>query len=176
MSLHDDEPDPTGMRELLRGLPDPGPMPDDLVARIRSSLAGLPDLEPAGAEGADELAVSRGTHPGGRTARASWWVRSGPRVAVAAAVLLGGGAVASSQLGLLASGGDSASSTSDTAAGGGGASQPVSGADENFAGPMDGGRDSAGRGGAHHLDGDVDEVRTYAGVLSPDEIRALGRS
>ncbi|MEQ4193220.1 MULTISPECIES: LamG domain-containing protein [Streptomyces] len=38
------------------------------------------------------------------------------------------------------------------------------------------GRDSAGRGGAHHLDGDVDEVRTYAGVLSPDEIRALGRS
>ncbi|MFF1464743.1 LamG-like jellyroll fold domain-containing protein [Streptomyces sp. NPDC058330] len=35
------------------------------------------------------------------------------------------------------------------------------------------GRDGAGRGGAHHLDGDVDEVRTYAGVLSASEIRTL---
>jgi hypothetical protein len=35
------------------------------------------------------------------------------------------------------------------------------------------GRDGAGQGGTHHLDGDVDEVRTYAGVLSPAEIGAL---
>ncbi|WP_327713286.1 LamG domain-containing protein (plasmid) [Streptomyces sp. NBC_00464] len=35
------------------------------------------------------------------------------------------------------------------------------------------GRDGAGQGGSHHLDGDVDEVRTYAGVLSPTEIRRL---
>ncbi|GAA4801920.1 hypothetical protein GCM10023220_33560 [Streptomyces ziwulingensis] len=35
------------------------------------------------------------------------------------------------------------------------------------------GRDGAGRGGDHHLDGDVDEVRTYAGVLSATEIRTL---
>ncbi|WP_406411974.1 LamG domain-containing protein [Streptomyces halstedii] len=35
------------------------------------------------------------------------------------------------------------------------------------------GRDGAGQGGAHHLDGDVDEVRTYAGVLSASEIREL---
>ena len=40
---HDDtapvEHDPTGMRALLAGLPDPGPMPDDLVARISAALA-----------------------------------------------------------------------------------------------------------------------------------------
>jgi hypothetical protein len=32
------EDDPTGMRALLSSLPDPGPMPDDLVARIQASL------------------------------------------------------------------------------------------------------------------------------------------
>ncbi len=41
---HDDtapaEHDPTGMRDLLASLPDPGPMPDDLVARISAALAG----------------------------------------------------------------------------------------------------------------------------------------
>ena len=31
MNTHDDDTDPTGMRALLRGLPDPGPMPDDLA-------------------------------------------------------------------------------------------------------------------------------------------------
>lgn len=40
---HDDptpvEHDPTGMRDLLAALPDPGPMPDDLVARITAALA-----------------------------------------------------------------------------------------------------------------------------------------
>lgn len=40
---HDDdapvEHDPTGVRALLAGLPDPGPMPDDLVARITAALA-----------------------------------------------------------------------------------------------------------------------------------------
>ncbi|HET7762347.1 MAG TPA: hypothetical protein VFL46_08310 [Phycicoccus sp.] len=39
---HDDadpiEHDPTGMRALLGSLPDPGPMPDDLVARITAAL------------------------------------------------------------------------------------------------------------------------------------------
>lgn len=33
------EPDPTGIRALLSSLPDPGPMPDDLVARITASIA-----------------------------------------------------------------------------------------------------------------------------------------
>lgn len=35
------------------------------------------------------------------------------------------------------------------------------------------GRDGDGQGGSHYLDGDVDEVRTYAGLLSPSEIRRL---
>ena len=33
-----DDVDPTGVRALLANLPDPGPMPDDLVARIAHSL------------------------------------------------------------------------------------------------------------------------------------------
>ena len=33
------EADPTGMRALLRALPDPGPMPPELVARISAALA-----------------------------------------------------------------------------------------------------------------------------------------
>ena len=49
---HDDrtpvEHDPTGMRALLAGLPEPGPMPDDLVARITAALAAEAD---AGATG-----------------------------------------------------------------------------------------------------------------------------
>lgn len=37
---HDDtEHDPTGIRALLSALPDPGPMPADLVARITASIA-----------------------------------------------------------------------------------------------------------------------------------------
>ncbi|QFG70040.1 hypothetical protein [Ornithinimicrobium pratense] len=33
-----DEVDPTGIRDLLAGLPDPGPMPEDLVHRIEARL------------------------------------------------------------------------------------------------------------------------------------------
>jgi hypothetical protein len=35
----DPEHDPTGIRDLLSALPDPGPMPADLVARITASIA-----------------------------------------------------------------------------------------------------------------------------------------
>ncbi len=41
------EDDPTGMRALLRSLPDPGPMPSTLAARIEASIAAE-----AGARGA----------------------------------------------------------------------------------------------------------------------------
>jgi len=143
VSLHDDETDPTGMRELLRGLPHPGPMPDDLVARIRSSLADLPAPEPA--DTADEAppVVSRGTSPGADPARPSWWARNGPRAAVAAAVLIGGGAVASGQLGLLASGGDSASTSADSSVGG--RAESGAGSDEGAAGPQTADRDASAR-------------------------------
>lgn len=33
-----DEPDPTGIRDLLSSLPDPGPMPPDLTSRIEAAL------------------------------------------------------------------------------------------------------------------------------------------
>ena len=33
------EDDPTGIRDLLSALPDPGPMPQDLVERIEARLA-----------------------------------------------------------------------------------------------------------------------------------------
>lgn len=33
-----DEDDPTGIRDLLAGLPDPGPMPEDLIHRIEARL------------------------------------------------------------------------------------------------------------------------------------------
>ena len=123
MSTPDDDTDPTGMRALLRGLPDPGPMPDDLVARIQHSLADLalpePEARPSRGDEDDLRTVSRGTRSSTAPHRPSWWVRNGPRAAVAAVVLLGGGAVASDQLGLLGSGGDSSSSgtAADSSAG-----------------------------------------------------------
>lgn len=119
MNTHDDDTDPTGMRALLRGLPDPGPMPDDLVDRIHASLADLPPLEGQSGEPSSDgrpisaSAVSRGT----TSSRPSWWARHGSHVAVAAVLVIGGGAVASIPFGDLGSGsmGDSASAGSDTA-------------------------------------------------------------
>jgi hypothetical protein len=56
---HDDadpvEHDPTGMRALLGSLPEPGPMPDDLVARITAAL----DAEGSGAEAPSVAAPGR---------------------------------------------------------------------------------------------------------------------
>lgn len=78
MSTPDDDLDPTGMRALLRSLPDPGPMPDDLVARIQSSLAELSHEELlADDEGTSRRAglgaagVSRGTSSEGLRAGAT---------------------------------------------------------------------------------------------------------
>ncbi|EAP97975.1 RNA polymerase sigma-70 factor [Janibacter sp. HTCC2649] len=117
VNTYDDDTntDPTGMRALLRGLPDPGPMPDDLVDRIHASLADLPPLE-AGAELGDDVAadVSRGTTS---ASRSPWWIRHGSKAAIAAVVLIGGGAAATGQLGSLGSSDDSSTASSDTAAG-----------------------------------------------------------
>lgn len=54
------EDDPTGMRALLRSLPDPGPMPGTLVARIQASLAA--EVE-ARAGGLEASAVAEPAHP-----------------------------------------------------------------------------------------------------------------
>ncbi len=68
------EDDPTGMRDLLSSLPDPGPMPEDLVARITASLASE-QARPA----LDELARRRRPH------------RILVAAAAAAVVVVGGG-------------------------------------------------------------------------------------
>lgn len=156
VSTHDDDSDPTGMRALLRGLPDPGPMPDDLVERIQSSLTDLAAGD-AGAGGdtvrdGDTSGVSRGTEHDGPAPRASWWVRNGSRAAVAAVVLVGGGAVASDQLGLLGSGSDSASTAGSIAetssdAGSGGRALTPSGGDADKA-PQSGGDSAETDGGS----------------------------
>ncbi|WP_157693059.1 hypothetical protein [Pedococcus dokdonensis] len=72
------EPDPTGIRALLSALPDPGPMPDDLVARITASIAH------------EQSARGQGEGAGGTVVplrRRSWgWQHLG--AAAAAAVVL----------------------------------------------------------------------------------------
>lgn len=119
MNTHDDGTDPTGMRALLRGLPDPGPMPDDLVQRIQASLGELADGHERVGRGPVPVqptvgGVPRGTHD---PRRSSWWVRNAPRLAVAAVVVVGGGALVSGPLGLLGHGEDSMTATSDAAGG-----------------------------------------------------------
>ena len=137
---HDDdapvEHDPTGMRALLSSLPEPGPMPDDLVARISAALAaeagahvvpGVPEA-PArvSGEGSHAAAGDRGTVVPMR--RRSWGRHLGVAAAVAGVVGLGGVALELAQGGLTASfdaqsaaGGDSGTSYSEEkgAAGGG---------------------------------------------------------
>lgn len=115
MNTHDDDTDPTGMRALLRGLPDPGPMPDDLVTRIQASLTDLTGT--ADRRDEDDVpatpgsSVSRGT---GVSHRPSWLARHGSKLAVAAVVIVGGGAAVQ----LVGSGpGGLRGVSSDTAAG-----------------------------------------------------------
>lgn len=160
VSTHDDDADPTGMRALLRGLPDPGPMPDDLVERIQSSLTDLAAADRGEGTVRDGATpgVSRGTVHDRPAPRASWWGRNGSRVAVAAVVLVGGGAVASEQLGLLGSGSDSASTAGSIAetssdAGSGGRAETPPGGDAEKA-PQSGG-DSADTDGGSALAGQV---------------------
>lgn len=75
--------DPTGIRALLGSLPDPGPMPDDLVARIQASLT------------AEQEARRRHDGSGGATvvplaARRRWgWKQLGVAAAAVAAVAVG---------------------------------------------------------------------------------------
>lgn len=142
VSTPDDDTDPTGMRALLRGLPDPGPMPDDLVARIQASLDDLATSDrdvSVGRAGVAPTDVSRGTADGSPSRRSSWWVRNAPKAAVAAVVVIGGGAFLSGQLGGLGSGGDSATSGAASDSGGSSADQRAEGAS--------GGNDSAPQSG-----------------------------
>ncbi|KRE42861.1 hypothetical protein [Knoellia sp. Soil729] len=160
MTLQDDDEDPTGMRALLRSLPDPGPMPDDLVHRIQSALTELPALDGPGeghADGGRDEDVSRGTP----ASRSSWWGRHAGRAAVAAVVLLGGGAVASGSLGILGGGGDSTSAAGSSAEGGS-QTESLSGSRGDAGAPRD---SSSGQGAS-----------TQEAALGPVLVRHSGRS
>ena len=103
----DPDDDPTGVRALLASLPDPGPMPADLVSRITASIAA-------------EHAAARTVLPLRRPRRPLW--RTGGIAAAAAVVLgLGGasllGSTSPGDLGALFGGGaDSGAAGAATAA------------------------------------------------------------
>jgi hypothetical protein len=98
----DPEDDPTGMRALLSSLPDPGPMPDDLVSRITASLAEERDRRSP---------VVPITHR-----RRSLWRTAGLAAAAVAVIGIGGTSLltdtAPGDLGALFGGGDSSSASS----------------------------------------------------------------
>src|SRR5689334_19634185 len=72
----DVEHDPTGIRALLSALPDPGPMPADLVARINASIA----QEQSAREGGSVVPLRR----------RSWgWQHLGAAAAAAAVLTIG---------------------------------------------------------------------------------------
>jgi hypothetical protein len=77
--VSDPDDDPTGIRDLLASLPDPGPMPDDLVSRITASLAEEQQRRPLG----------RPFHEVPRPHRPLWRTAG---LAAAAAVVIGVGA------------------------------------------------------------------------------------
>lgn len=101
------EDDPTGMRDLLARLRDPGPMPPELVARIQARLGQEQhDRQGHGASPVTSAPFGASTEPAraGRTPRTGRWIIG---AAAAAAVLVGGGAAY--QVMTLVSGGDGAS-------------------------------------------------------------------
>ena len=89
----DRDEDPTGIRALLGSLPDPGPMPDDLVTRIQASLA------------AEQAARGQHDESGGApvvplASRRRWgWRQLGVAAAAVAAVAVGLPALAGGGLG-----------------------------------------------------------------------------
>ena len=86
----DPDDDPTGMRALLSSLPDPGPMPDDLVARITASLAEEQERRPL----VHPLAEVRSLHE--VTARKRpLWRTAGLAAAAAAVIGIGAGSLLS---------------------------------------------------------------------------------
>lgn len=117
------EHDPTGIRELLSALPDPGPMPADLVSRINASIA------------AEQSAREQST-TGGATVlplRPRRWGWQHVGVAAAAAAILGFGLPAlltgtgPGDVMASLSGGSAADSASSAAGGADGGSEANSG-------------------------------------------------
>ena len=110
------EPDPTGIRALLSGLPDPGPMPAALVDRINATIA------------AEQSSRSQGAVVVPLAPRRRAWLRAGMAAAAVAAVAVAVPALMSTWG---PGGGDTASSfssreaVSDSAAGGASVPPPI---------------------------------------------------
>ena len=109
---HDDrtpvEHDPTGMRALLASLPEPGPMPEDLVSRITAALAAEADAG-SSASGATVVPLPR---------RRLQLKHLGVAAAVVGALGLGGVVLSTAPNGLTASGGDESAQDARSAVGG----------------------------------------------------------
>ncbi len=115
----DDDPvehDPTGMRDLLAHLPEPGPMPADLVSRINASLAR--EAQSGGLAGSGRHAVLPLEPP--RRSRRRWQVL-GVAAAVVGVLGLGGLALNTLPSGVEASFGLAGASDDSGAADSGGA-------------------------------------------------------
>lgn len=119
----DDRDDPTGIRALLGAMPDPGPMPADLVARINASIAAEQSARSGRSESPSASPFSDPTVVPLR--RRPRWQRFGLAAAVAAVAAVGVPALLSStgsswmaSLTTHSSAAGSAGSVADSAAGG----------------------------------------------------------
>lgn len=81
----DVENDPTGMRDLLRSLPDPGPMPPDVAARITAALA-QEHHERSGDGHSTVTPLTRTARPAGTRPASRRWMQAVGGVVAAAAV------------------------------------------------------------------------------------------
>jgi hypothetical protein len=101
----EDEHDPTGIRDLLASLPEPGPMPDDVMRSIQSALAEEQQQRSSDHSNVSPLVASTSTSESSRPERTGTvrWLR--PLAAVGAAAAIGIGALAGYQA---LSGGESA--------------------------------------------------------------------
>lgn len=92
-----DEADPTGVRAMLAGLPDPGPMPASLVHRISASLAAEQARHDAGHPVLDSARAGDGgtihSLTEARERRTTSLGRGLPAIAVAASIVVLAGAV-----------------------------------------------------------------------------------
>ena len=146
---HDQDDDPTGVRSLLSGLPDPGPMPEHLVQRIqtrleveREHLSGSTTHPLTGsADRVVDLAAERGRRRPGRTLGLLTAAAAGLAITtVTLTQLLGGAGTGDS--GALAQY-PSRAESGDTA--GAGAAEDLEGADDSAGGAQE---DAAGADGA----------------------------
>lgn len=89
-----DEPDPTGIRDLLSSLPDPGPMPPDLTNRIEAALrqeaAARTDdrsnVAPLVSRAAASSATGDSAERSGRSTARARWLRPVAGLGAAAAI------------------------------------------------------------------------------------------